>query len=147
MFGITSSRSTQIKAAMQQILKRRKAKSAGNYAPTSLKLDFYDSVNGGNYKEALRLGQKILGALVWQFLLFFLIFSLLMILFFGLYVFALLSVADGPSVVVFCVCCFFFALVLKYVFIFTHQSSSLCFCHTRTRAAKSDCPISTCAVP
>ena len=60
MFGIVSSRSTQIKAALQEILRRRKERTEG-HAPVSLKLDFYNAVNTGNYEEALRLGEEILG--------------------------------------------------------------------------------------
>ena len=63
MFGITSNRSDQIKAAMQQIIRRRNAsKQSGGGAPASLKLDFYDAVNAGDYAEAFRLGEEILGA-------------------------------------------------------------------------------------
>lgn len=77
MFGITSSRSGQIKAAMQQILARRNANSAGKskatYAPTSIKMEFYNRVNEGNYKEALRLGEKILGTFFLPFIFIILI--------------------------------------------------------------------------
>merc|ERR1719201_546638 len=61
MFGITSNRSDQIKAAMQQIIRRWNAsKQSGGGAPASLKLDFYDAVNAGDYAEAFRLGEEIL---------------------------------------------------------------------------------------